>query len=426
MRIRPLFFLALGLPGLAMANSCPQTMERLSVGNPEFIFYANLENDFATAGAFLSEMYLGYLQTAPQVPPIPVDFRALFNRLGLGNLNSVAMVSEASPKGGFLNQSLFVFDGAPGGVFLIAGSGNQPFGILREAPADADLIAEFNFNGPALYQIIRALVIDFMGPLGEGIIDGQMSQPLNEQGLTLQDLVNQSRTRIQIAMRPNYDMLGVPGFVAMLQGNGIIRIAGMGNLLPTLDPFLQQAGFVRDGDRRKGVFPIPQAGFISLILEALPDSNDLLISLTDDSRDWFFSQEGGRDPSPALAKALAGLPTEGLSFWYVHERVGELQIDRMDQAIPAENPAAPLLGKLKGFLKKYTGPQAGVALLEEDAYHVLSWQPVSYKTHLALAGLGVPVGLAAAVAAEEARKAQEADGQAEQTGEAEPEPSPAE
>ena len=408
MKNRILILLAGALAPLAgFSGSFENAYSRLAATSPEFVFHANLEGDFAKAGDLLSEVYLGYLQMNPDVPPIPVDFQRIFNRLGLENLNSVTFVSEKSAKGGFLNQSLFLFDGRPSGVFHLMGQENRPFTILNEAPADADLFAEFNFNGPVLYEIIRGLVIDAMGPMGQGLLDMQMAQPLNEDGMTLMDLVNRLQTRVQVAVKASDSALNVPGIIAILQGQAVIRLGGLGDLLAGLEPILQQGGFVQEGNRYSTTLPIPGLdGGLTVVIESLADAGDLLLSFSEQSRDWFLNPLQPAITSPEVIQAIAGFPDTGLSIWYSNERIAELQISGMDASLQDAPETPAFLSSLKEFLMEFTGPQAGVTFLEEDAHRSMSWQPTSYKTNLAIAGMVVPIGIASAIA-EEAKKAAE-------------------
>lgn len=413
-------------PLAGLANAYQDALARLSADDPEFVFHANLRNDFNTAGNLLSEFYLAYMQMAPDVPPVPVDFLKVFQRFGLANLDSVTVVSEKSDRGGFLNQSLFLFDGRPGGIFNLTGQDNTPFSILNQAPVDADFLAELNIDGQVLFEIIRGLAVDAMGPLGEGLIEMQMTQPINAEGLTLQDLISRSRTRVQMALQPDYSTEDEPGILAVLKGRGIVRLEGMGDLLAMLAPVLQQSGFVQDGDRLKAEFPIPgMPGALGFILEELPESNDLLLSFSEGSRDWYLSPAQPAIASPDVLTAISGFPDSGLALWYSSERISELQIDRLDSGMPDSEPVTRMLALLKNTLMRFTGPQAGVSFLEQDAYRTLSWQPTSYKTHLALAGIAVPMGIVANLAVQAQQAAEEAEAAtADPSGDPVPESAP--
>ena len=405
------------LPFALVEASYSESMDRLGVENPDFVFHLNLEDDFATAGAFLTEAYMAYLMTGPQVPPVPVDASRLFNRLGLNGLTTFSAVSEPRVEGGFRNQMLYQFADSPKGLFLLTGEVNRPFSVQDTAPSDADLAAEFTFNGIALYQIAREIVVDVMGPMGEGMIETQLNRPVVPEGPTYADLLNRLSTRAQIVARPETTTgKGPLAAVPLLNGQAAIRFANIADLLEDVAPLLEMAGFVRSGDALwKARFPAGE-GSLSLFLEPLPGSNDLLLSLDDASREWYRS--GSSDAlanSPEFKEAISGLPDTGLSFWYSSERLSQIQIQSLESQLGADPKFLPVIRIIQDFLGRFIGPQSGISRLEPDAYRILSLQPASYKTNLALAGALIPVGFLNTLAPENEPAAANED----------PDPSPA-
>jgi hypothetical protein len=392
------------LPLASVASTYSDSLQRLAVQDPEFVFYTDLQNDFASAGTFLTEAYLAYLSTSPDgVPPIPVDFNRLFATLGLSPLTSLIATSEANPEFGFTNQMMFSFKEAPSGIFLITGDTNRAFSIADTAPADAQLVAEMNLNGAALFQIVRKLVIDLMGPLGEGMIDAQMNQPVIPDGPTLAEVITRLTTHIQIALKPSLNKEStLPPAMAVFDGLSIIQIANVADLLQPFAPILQQAGFssVSEAGATTWSLSVPAGPVpVSVFLQTLPDSNDLIVSFNKDSKDWFLGQGPAIGTSPAFAKSIAGLPQSGLSFWYSTAEMSQLQIQNLDAQLPESGNLQPILDVVKRFLLKYTGEQSGVSFLDGNAYRVMSFQPTSYKTNLALAGAIIPIGFASSYAA---------------------------
>jgi hypothetical protein len=390
------------LPFAATASPFSESLERLSVGNPEFVAYADFQGDFVAAGSFLTDAYLAYLMTSPDVPPIPVDFTRLFEHLGLSQLQTLTAVSEARKGGGFTNQMLFEFSEPPTGLFVLLGDSNQPFSIKDVAPADADIVAEMNLNGVALYKIIRSIVIDMMGQMGEGMIDTQMNKPIVPEGPTLAEIISRLTTRVQIAAKPAYGMdpEQIP-MLALLKGEAALRIANIADLLDSFSPILQQAGFAQVGGEgsREFVKTVPietQQMIISLM--QISGSNDLLVSFNE-SADWFLNSGPSIATSADFIKETAGLPEKGLSFWYTTAEFAELQVQQLDAQVAANEKLLPVITALKSFLMNYTGSQAGVSFLEGNAYRVINYQPASYKTNIALAGAIIPISFASSFAA---------------------------
>lgn len=374
-------------------------MERLAAEDPEMVLHANLEQDFAVLGEFLTKVYLEYQASSPEMPPVPVDYEMLFQRLGLLNLRAATLTSEREAEGVFLNKSIFLFDGAPEGAFLLTGSSNQPFTILSSAPADAAAIAEIGLEGTALLEIVRNVAIDLMGPMGQGIIDAQLSQPITPDGLTALDIVNRLNTRVLAAMKPAAaDGTEIHPAMVLLKGNIAIRLTSVGDLLASVGPLLQGAGFVPTEDGSAWTFSSPAPELpIEVRLESLPDSNDLLLTTSNASRDWFLNSTTGIGESAALQAALKGFPDSGLSLWYDDGTLGALQIDNAMADLQQSEQLMPVMESLISFMKAFTGPQSGVSYLEEDAYRVMGRQPTSYKTQAALTAVAIPIGLFAAL-----------------------------
>lgn len=386
------------LPLSCLSADFPSALERMSVDRPEFVFYADIEDDFSSAGNFLTEAYLAYLATGPEIPPIPVDVRKVFQNLGFTGMTDLTITSSARQGNGFINQMMVRFKEQPSGLFLISGDTNQPFKILQEAPLDAELITEFRLSGNQLFEIIKNLVIDTMGPMGQGMIEGQLNQPVVPDGPTLAEIVDSLNTTVQFALKPHSgdSPTGMPPGLELLAGEAILRIEGIASILKPFTPMLAGAGFVEidaDGGQTWKLelpteqFPLP------VLLHTSEASGDVLVTLRETSKNWFLgSSDAPIATSEAFNEAVAGLPMNGLSFWYSSEKLGRMQIENLDSQLPMPE-LGPVIAVLQKYLLRFTGPQAGVSFLEKDAYRVVNYQPASYKTNVALAATLVPIGI---------------------------------
>ena len=385
-----------------LASSFKGALNRLDVSDPEFVAYADFQGDVLAAGSFLTDAYLAYLMTGPEVPPIPVDFNRLFEHLGFSSLQSAIAVSEARRGGGFTNQMLIDFSEPPRGLFTLFGDANQAFTIQDSAPADADMIMEMNLNGDALYAIVRNVIIDMMGPVGEGLIEAQMNQPIVPEGPTLAEIISRLNTQIHFAAKAEAVSTSPEASVlALLQGNAAIEISNVADLLDSFAPILQQAGFIPSGlgNSMEYTLTIPLEQPMTIAVGPVTDSNDLMVAINEGSRDWFLKASNAISSSPEFQTETAGLPSEGLSFWYTTAELAELQIQQLDAQSMGNEKLLPLFAALKSLLMDYTGPQSGVSFLDGNSYRITSYQPTSYKTNIALAGAVIPMSAAATFAA---------------------------
>lgn len=402
MKLKLLAVAAASLPTVLSASDFAESLQKIDAENPQVVLHANVENDFAVLGSFLTDMYMSYLMTSPDVPPIPVDFNKLFDRLGLSTLTSMTMASMRADVAAYRNEFIAEFSGDPAGLFLIGGTENQPFTVPDIAPADADLVFEMNFEGEIFFSIIRGIVIDMMGPMGENIIDGQMNQPLSEGGPTLAEVIKRLTTNIQVAVKPDFgDGTPVSTAKAFLNGQGIVRIADIADLIDSFVPMLEQAGFTpvvgSEGQSWMMVSPNPELPF-SLYLTKMAESNDLAVSLGEDSLSWFLTPDNAIGGMEEFKKITQGLPREGLSFWYSTKEMGTLQIQNLDADLQNEDPQmVAIFANLKEFLLRFTGTQASVSYLDDQAYRTTSIQPASLKANFGLVAVGFSAGIMAAV-----------------------------
>lgn len=389
----------LALPLSAGAATSHANLDRLGVDDPDFVVHADLTGDFTEMGDLFTEAYLAYLSGAPEIPPVPVNFTRFFEHLGLKGLTSVTWASQPLTTGGYASHALYTFEGSPQGLFLLTGDHNRPFTLREAAPADADLLIETSLNGVALYAIVRNLVIDLMGPMGQGLIDAQMNQPLLPDGPTLADLINRLTTQVQVALkmgpRPDGEL---PGTLALFTGDGAIRIGNTADLLVAFAPMLEQAGFVAADEGGSTAYRfqsnLPNLP-LSVLLETLPGTNDLLVSFSEASREWLLSGQTG-ESTLAYRELTRELPREGVSFWYLSHKLSEIQYGSLG-SFNTDPRLAPVLKVLENTFKDFAGDQAGVAVLEDDAYRILSHQPVSLKTGLAVSAALVPISLTSAI-----------------------------
>lgn len=375
------------------AASLISDLDQLKVTSPEMVFHVNLEGDFASIGDQLSKLYGAWLVSGPEVPPIPLDFARLFDHLGLTALNSLTMVSEPHPRSGFLNQSLARFSDVPTGLFGLQGSENQPFAVAQYAPADADLALEMSLNASEALLIVRKVMVDLMGPLGQGLLDAQLAQPLVPNGPPLEALVQRLNTRLSVVAR-----LGEPapsnrsGLDVLPAINLVIRAARIGDLLDTLAPALHSAGF-SSAPQQEGIVWEKSLqsddGVLQLRLSRGSPEDDLILMLGKDTQAWIDQPSDRLAQNTAFLDFTRDLPGEGLAFWYSSEKFAAAQVRGLVLQPESEEAFKPLLQSIGSLLESLSGQQASALFMEANALRVMTFQPTSYPSGMAFAAMAL-------------------------------------
>jgi hypothetical protein len=392
-------FTALTSPFLGATNFL-QAMERLEVQSPELVVFMDLEDDFSAMGKHLSDVYNAWLLTGPDVPPVPVDFSRLFNHLGLLSLKSYTLVSETHSKAGYLNQSLLSFKETPLGLFLVFGERNKPFSIAQEAPADADFAVEFSIDGNRGFEILKAILIDMMGPIGQGLIDSQLNEPVAPDGPTLQQIIDRLETQIQVFSRMQTQPDATTPSTTLPIDNLVIKANNLGSLLQAFAPLLKKSGFIAVPGSNGTIWElsINEAPVRLLIrIGLIPSSDDLLLTVGKGTDEWYNNKTASLADNPQFSDFVVDLPTSGLGFWYNSEDFASAQARQFTQGLSDAGLGPeylPLINHLEGLMEMILGKQAGTIFFEENALRSVSYQPASYKENAAIAGaVVIPIAI---------------------------------
>lgn len=391
-RLHQIAFSLLALCCPLLGSGLLRDLDQLDVTSPEMVLHLNLEDDFAALGSQLGRLYGAWLMSGPEVPPVPLDFPRLFDRLGFNALSSVTLVSEPHPRSGYLNQSLVRFKGAPSGLFLLQGSENRSFSVARYAPADADLALEFSLNSSEALRMLRTILSDLMGPLGQGLLDAQLGQPLVPEGPTLENVIQRLNTRLMVVARVGTpDEASILGPEAPPLRNLVIRAAGIGDLLDAFAPLLQAAGYSRldESDELAWVRSVQEKEFLlDLRLSRTGPDQDLVLMLGKDTPTWM--KGGTRLGDDALyLEFTQDLPTEGLGFWYHSAGFGAAQVGALVSKSNPQNALIPLRQTIASMMDGLSGQQASVMFMDQNALRVMAFQPVSYPSGLAFGTLAL-------------------------------------
>lgn len=413
------FIAVFALNTQAATSKFQSAYQDLAAEDPELVMYVNLEDDFQTIGNGLTRFYNAMLKVNPDMVPVPIDFARLLDHLGLTNLENLLLTSSwSAEQESFLNQGLLQLQENPKGLFNIFGQDNMEFSFADQVPSNADVLMEMQFRPMTLVEIIRQLLTDTMGPSGKALVDGQLNQPITEDGLTGLDLIQMIDTEFYFAQ--NVDPLRMENInkneksIQDYMGDQVWLIKGAGRLPQAIAPFLADFDFrpIPDDPYNAYIVEIPWAmeEKITWIFSHLPESGDLLVSNSKDARDWFLAGGESLAQQEEFQSASAQFPSSGLYFWYVSENAGQhnhQQLDAgikmgMEQAISESGEEItgiePIVQILQEILERFVGKNTGVAYLQDNQLRFKSFQPYSTKTTAALITLAAPGALTSAMA----------------------------
>ncbi len=409
MKVNQLFCLTLGLATLSgNAASFEEAYERLGVEDPEFLAWVDVEKDFFTAGQWLTRLHRSVLQANPKLPPIPVNYANIFREMGLADMESVLLASERGdgPEG-FVNQTLLEFADKPRGIFTMFGSENFAFELAERVPEDTDAVSIVQLRPDALVTMVRQIAMGIMGPAGQSIVDQQLRRPLGPDGPSIGQLLNTLSTRI--ASISNVDTAELDGeapfTLAQLSGDVVYIVEGAGGLpamvAGLLPPGMQLEQVENDPYDAMQIRTEIAPGLEQIfLLNAVPGTDDLMISNGPQAREWFLSNSSGVTEHPEFKAMAAKLPEEGIYYAWSSAKASAHAINVVEKqlssaGLPAE--AQPVVDQLMGTLKKLTGTTMATGVMGETDMRLISLTPYSQKTTLAIVA-GVVPGLGAAMA----------------------------
>ncbi|MGB0415641.1 MAG: hypothetical protein ACPGKS_02195 [Coraliomargarita sp.] len=278
------------------------------------IGYVNFEGDGEAIGTQLNAIYNDAIGTVPGMMPIPVDFPTLFDHLGFGCVQAMGISSKELEGDVHANRSVVLLDGEPTGLMALYGSKESPtssFTAAELAPADATAAISGTVELGALRDTIVSIVVQVMGPMGEGIAQTQLAQPIPGTDLTPDEVINALSGRWDAFWQESYNDDYVPSYKAWLRIDGAGAIAERLQALAADSPILiteTKNGLIAD------LRPILGTDRIGLFLKT--DRIDGSLSLYT-HEDWGPESEGPRLNTTESYQALAKhLPENALMYSY--------------------------------------------------------------------------------------------------------------
>ncbi len=375
----------------------------------EFVAYADFQGDGAEVAAKLGELYAEVLRANPGVPPIPVDFNQVFTTLGFGNVGAFAMSSKALENGLIRNQWFTGIAGEPSGLLAVYGLDPVTFRAAEIAPADATTVATADLRLTAFRDSLVALIVQIMGPMGEGIAQQALASPLPGTDITYDELIGLLSGPIDVVLKQELSL------ESQFNLHAWIRFAEAGNVLERLTPLAETmpVTFEQTAEGYAADFSalIPEEGMRLLLLRPT-DSNDLVLMTHPDWISGTGVPAGDRlADTEAFQRVTAHLPETAAAFSYS----GGLDLGGILDALsqdPSMAAYVPIMRKaIDLFLAEFLAPSSSAYYGVEDGIIQVQYSNISYKEALMLVPAGVGFGAAIAIVqAQQARATQAMEG----------------
>lgn len=372
------FGLVAATPILTSAGSFEETSKYLDTDG-SLIAYIDFEGDGTEISTKLNSIYQKLLKGGGDIPPIPVDFDLLFNNLGFRSIESMALSSKQLSGEQHINRYVVKTNGAPSGLFSLYGASDhepQPFTAAAMVPSDANIAGCGPVEIESLVETVRTIMVQFMGPMGEGMTDQYLTFPIPGSEITANDLIIALSGRWDYAYKMDLSDMEQPDVEFWIQ------IAGSGELMDKMKPL---------GETMPIIFTDTSEGEVIADFSALLEDAETIFGLFIKSTkngdlviysdpNWGGSSKGALlKDDPKFIELTKNLPEKAL--WYSYSG-GFGILDTMNEALAMEAEAAPYAEAIMEAADYLVGdfyePAAAAAYYEGD--YIISEQYAGYST----------------------------------------------
>jgi len=297
------------------AASFHEAAEYLDLEGASLVGYIDFTGDGSEIADKLNVIYRDIAAANPQMLPIPVDFNILFENLGFGAIGAVGTSSKELDNGLHANRWVTMLNEAPSGLFGIyhlEGAAPTSFTAAELVPADATGAGAGPINLAALKQTYRMVARQLMGPMGEDMVQQQLSMPVPGTEVTVAMLIDALSGHWDYAFKLELpeDESEDPEikFWLRIQGNGGIleRLKPLGDTMPIV---FEEAGGTLTADFAALMGDAP----FGLTLKATADGDLVAYS----HADWTAESEGPRLADDETYRVMrAYLPEKATWFSY--------------------------------------------------------------------------------------------------------------
>ena len=345
--------------------------EELRTGGSVFV-YMDMEGVVDTVGDWTTTFYQKLSASDPaQYPPIPIDFKSQLRTLGLGQLKAYGLSYGQGEDGIYENRSLLLTEGEPSGLLSIYGSENTSFDIVDIAPADSDLVFDMQLDIGAVETTVRDIAASIMGPMGPGLIDATLMNPMTPSGLTGKDIIAALSTRFS-GFVDFGNLEAVENGMENLQelnASAYIKIVGAAN---TLEAIAGLVGAEITPSDEPGIAQVVTLDMLEMMLGKpfylfSADAGNLIFAESLAEPKSSTTSVSGLDSFKKLAE---GLPEEGSMFVYYSEKLEQAQA--IQAKMMASGSDNPVIQELFRLVDTQSGSGAAVVEIRDDGIYSVS------------------------------------------------------
>ena len=411
------------VPGEAASPSFGAVAKELQLGGDVYL-YMDTEGVFEDFNETLNQLkqdmaQIGAQQGNNQMAMLgALDTSQIFSDLGLTGINAIGLSSTRQGQG-YHNRAFVYMPEGPTGILNYVGKPAHPFGIVEQAPAEADIVFHQDVSPAMVVASLRAF-LSKLGPAG-GFMEMGMAQPIApDLPLTWADLAQSEDMAVSfvLVLDPE-NRMELPG-----DASGPDELALEGYTLPGMDFYFSMRlqgmdiAMLAEAAGQEPETTVTSEGTRHyLTFETEADALMEPVGLLDEEAETFaFASsrafldtvlDGGGDfaGSPDFQAATEGLPAEGNALFYLSPTVfAELKTVR--EAAGKANPqvAAGIEMMRLWFPLLFTEPgehgYASMSAWRADGILSAANWPSSHRRTVLMGGPGgqVYVGLLAAMA----------------------------
>lgn len=294
-------------------------------------------------------------ESSDEIPP-NLNAVALLKDLGLSKIDAFGR-SSRSNNGVWHNRFFLQTNGDRSGLLSVMGEEGSKWRAGEIAPADADMVIEFELNLRRLTETMKVLSASFGEEAEQGIAEA-MQQQLAGGALTLADVFGKTDLRSTLIVSMDREKRwNVSEEVKLPTMNATLCIERGMWLWNKFGEQIEKTSEVSERDGLKIVMAPEEMetpmGKIRPVI-VLDEAKDLIwISLNQDYLDKCRSKENTLASSDDFKQATAGFPDKGNGLFYVSADFCEEVIQQVKQIgdnLPEDSEEAEVFGLLNGLI----------------------------------------------------------------------------